>query len=159
MTHQSYLFSTGPLRTVRAVLGYQYDEREHHAGDDGLGHQWRPGDRDPVGFKEGRTIGHPDRPRLDQSQRRQVKARLVLRDHLGILEPRHLLPRPRVFRGARVSGNPTDSPWYSTPRGARKRRPIEVTLSNAALSKLERLSRKYAVARSRIVERLIMDSK
>lgn len=49
------------------------------------------------------------------------------------------------------------SVWYSTPKEKRKRKGIELTLSDAALEKLEELGKKYG-SRSEAVERLIMEA-
>lgn len=58
-----------------------------------------------------------------------------------------------------MSSNPKDSPWYSTPRNARKRRGVEVTLSDEARAKLDKLVKKSKTSRSAVVEALIMEAK
>jgi hypothetical protein len=55
-----------------------------------------------------------------------------------------------------MAGNPKDSEWYSTPRTVRKRKGIEVTLSDAAQERLERMAKARKVSRSVVVEDLIM---
>src|SRR5678816_486476 len=52
-----------------------------------------------------------------------------------------------------------DDPWYSTPRAMRKRRGIEITLSDDARARLEWLAAERGVALSRVVEDLIMEAK
>jgi predicted DNA-binding protein len=57
-----------------------------------------------------------------------------------------------------MSRNPKTSPWYSTPRTARTRRGVELTLSNEAHERLDRLAKVYG-GKSAAVERLIMEAK
>ncbi len=57
-----------------------------------------------------------------------------------------------------MTRNQKGSVWYSTPRDKRKRKGIELTLSDAALAKLDELGEKYG-SRSEAVERLIMEAK
>jgi len=56
-----------------------------------------------------------------------------------------------------MTGNPTDSEWYSTPRDKRKRKGVEVTLSPEARKKLNALAKGSTM--SAIVEALIMRAK
>jgi hypothetical protein len=53
-----------------------------------------------------------------------------------------------------MAGNPTASRWYSTPDAARRRRPIELTLSDEERRALDELAGEES--RSAIVGRLIM---
>ena len=52
--------------------------------------------------------------------------------------------------------NAKDSEWYSTPRAARTRKGIEVTLPDAALERLEKIATARGVSRSQVVEALVM---
>ena len=54
-----------------------------------------------------------------------------------------------------MPGNPKGSKWRSTPRVARKRKGIEVMLSDEARARLDLLA--SAGARSSFIERLILD--
>lgn len=58
-----------------------------------------------------------------------------------------------------MAGNPKDSKWYATPRTARARKGIEVTLSEAARDKLEELARGRGVSRSQVIEALVLAAK
>jgi hypothetical protein len=53
-----------------------------------------------------------------------------------------------------MSGNPKGSPWRNTPRTARKRRPIEITLSDEARGRLDQLAE--GSNRSRVIEWLLL---
>jgi len=55
-----------------------------------------------------------------------------------------------------MSSNPKASRWYSTPAEARKRRGVQVTLSDEARAKLLLLSVATGEPKSAIVERLIV---
>jgi hypothetical protein len=55
-----------------------------------------------------------------------------------------------------VSGNPKQSKWYATPRDARKRKKIEISLSDEAREKLDRLA--AGGHRSPVIERLILEA-
>ncbi len=55
-----------------------------------------------------------------------------------------------------MPANPKDSPWYSTPVGARKRKPIGVTLSPEAHDRLERMAKARKLSRSAVIEELVM---
>ena len=55
-----------------------------------------------------------------------------------------------------MPANPKDSPWYSTPVGARKRKPIGVTLSPEAHDRLERMAKSRKMSRSAVIEELVM---
>jgi hypothetical protein len=55
-----------------------------------------------------------------------------------------------------MPGNPKDSEWYSTPRGKRVRKGIEVTLSDEARDRLERMAKARKVSRAAVIEALIM---
>jgi len=55
-----------------------------------------------------------------------------------------------------MSGNPKSSPWYSTPRTKRRRKGIEIMLSDEAAARLERLAKQRGVSRSAVVEALLM---
>lgn len=58
-------------------------------------------------------------------------------------------------RFARMSGNPRDSKWANGPaRSERKRKKIEITLSDAALEKLDVLAE--GRPRSHVIEELIL---
>jgi len=52
--------------------------------------------------------------------------------------------------------NPKESPWYSTPVSARKRKPIGITLSDEAQVRLEKMAKARKVSRSQVVEALVM---
>lgn len=52
--------------------------------------------------------------------------------------------------------NPKDSQWYSTPAGARKRKPFTITLSDEAKARLEKQARARGVSRSQVLEALVM---
>lgn len=54
-----------------------------------------------------------------------------------------------------MSGNPKESPWYSTPARDRKRPPIGLTLSPEALDRLERMAKARGLSRSQVVEQLV----
>ena len=58
-----------------------------------------------------------------------------------------------------MTGNPKASPWYSTPKAKRKRKGLEVTLSDEAREKLERLAARRGESMSRVVESLILEAK
>lgn len=64
-----------------------------------------------------------------------------------------------------MPGNPKDSPWRSTPRSKRKRKPLAITLSDDARLRLDALALKDAleneapVSLSGTIERLIMEAK
>ena len=55
-----------------------------------------------------------------------------------------------------MSEGPKDNKWYVTPNAARKRKKIQVTLSDEAREKLERLSK--GGFQSHVVECLILDA-
>jgi hypothetical protein len=59
---------------------------------------------------------------------------------------------------AGMPANPKDSPWYSTPVGARKRKPIGVTLSPEAHDRLERMAKARKLSRSAVIEELVMST-
>ncbi len=54
-------------------------------------------------------------------------------------------------------GNPTTSKWYATPEANRVRKSIELSLSDEARAKLERLGARYG-SRSAAVEKLILEA-
>lgn len=54
--------------------------------------------------------------------------------------------------------NAKDSEWYSTPRTARKRKGIEVTLSDDALGRLEKMAKARGVSRSQVIDELVMSA-
>ncbi|MEJ7728246.1 MAG: ribbon-helix-helix domain-containing protein [Polyangiaceae bacterium] len=58
-----------------------------------------------------------------------------------------------------MPGNPKDSEWYSTPRAARKRRGIELTLPPECIERLDRLAKAAGKSRSEVVEALIRSTK
>lgn len=60
-----------------------------------------------------------------------------------------------------MGGNPPDSKWhgYSTPRGERTRRGIELTLPDESRTKLEAMAKRLKLSRSEVVEMLIRESK
>lgn len=51
-----------------------------------------------------------------------------------------------------MAGNPKTSPWRSTPREQRKRKPLNVSLPDDALALLDELAEDEQRARSQIVE-------
>jgi hypothetical protein len=53
-------------------------------------------------------------------------------------------------------GNPVDSPWYSTPKDARNRKPIGITLSDEGRAALDALAEERGESRSAIVESLVL---
>ena len=54
-----------------------------------------------------------------------------------------------------MTGNPKGSKWRSTPNSARKRKRLEVTLSEEALECLEEFASDIGVSRSAAVEYLV----
>ena len=58
-----------------------------------------------------------------------------------------------------MAGNPKDSEWYSTPQEARTRKVVNVTLSDEARARLERMAKARKTSRSAVVENLIMEAK
>ncbi len=58
-----------------------------------------------------------------------------------------------------MTGNPRTSSWYSTPKAKRKRKGVELTLSDEARAKLKRLARKRGTSMSGVVEELILEAK
>ncbi len=56
-----------------------------------------------------------------------------------------------------MSGNPKKSPWYSTPKAKRVRKGIELTITDEAREKLDRLADRYG-SRSAAVEKLILEA-
>ncbi len=58
-----------------------------------------------------------------------------------------------------MTGNPKASAWYSTPNAKRRRKGVEVTLSDEARAKLKRLARKRGTSMSGVVEALILEAK
>ena len=54
-----------------------------------------------------------------------------------------------------MTGNPRSSPWRNTPRAKRRRRPIEITLSDEARAALDALAPHGR--RSELVERLVLE--
>ncbi len=58
-----------------------------------------------------------------------------------------------------MPGNPTDSPWYSTPSAARKRKPVVLTLSDEARERLAKLAAAQDTSMSALVEHLILGAK
>lgn len=52
--------------------------------------------------------------------------------------------------------NQKDSPWYSTPAGARKRKPFTITMSEEAKERLEKQAKARKCSRSQVVEALVM---
>jgi hypothetical protein len=63
--------------------------------------------------------------------------------------------RKRALGGG-LSGTRPDSPHYSTPRRRRKRRGIQLTLSDKAMRVLILLARREKKSRSKIVEDLLL---
>ena len=51
-----------------------------------------------------------------------------------------------------MAGNPKTSPWRSTPREQRKRKPINVSLSDESLALLDELAEEEERARSQVIE-------
>ena len=49
-----------------------------------------------------------------------------------------------------------DTQWYSTPKAARKRKPIGITLSDEAQERLEKQAKARGVSRSQVIEALVM---
>lgn len=58
---------------------------------------------------------------------------------------------------ARRKGNPTASPWYSTPNDARGRKRIELTLAPEELDALDVLAEAGAASKSAVVGALIRE--
>jgi DNA-binding TFAR19-related protein (PDSD5 family) len=58
----------------------------------------------------------------------------------------------------RMPGNPKKSEWYSTPVAARKRKPMQVTLSDEAQERLEKIVKARKSTKSAVVESLILDA-
>jgi predicted transcriptional regulator len=58
-----------------------------------------------------------------------------------------------------MAGNPKTSAWYSTPQAKRKRKGLEVTLSDEAREKLDALAAAWSMPRSQVVEALVMAAK
>ena len=52
--------------------------------------------------------------------------------------------------------NAKDSPWYSTPASARKRKPFTITLSEEAKERLEKQAKARGIPRSQVLEELVM---
>lgn len=55
-----------------------------------------------------------------------------------------------------MGGNPKDSPWRSTPRAARKRKGVELMLSDEARIRLDQMAFERGVSRSALVEEMIL---
>ncbi len=53
-------------------------------------------------------------------------------------------------------GNPVDSPWYSTPKAERNRKPIGITLSDEGRAALDELAEEKGESRSQVVEALVL---
>lgn len=49
-----------------------------------------------------------------------------------------------------------ETKWYSTPRAARKRKPIGITLSDEAQERLEKQAKARGISRSQVVEELVL---
>ena len=56
----------------------------------------------------------------------------------------------------RMTGNPKGSDWYSTPRTERKRKGMQLTLSDEAVERLEKLAERRKTSKSKVVEELVM---
>ena len=56
----------------------------------------------------------------------------------------------------RMPSNPKESKWYSTPKAARQRKPIGITLSDEARDRLDRMAKARKLSRSEIIEEMIM---
>lgn len=48
----------------------------------------------------------------------------------------------------RMTGNPKGSDWYSTPRTERKRKGMQLTLSDEAVERLEKLAERRKMSKS-----------
>ena len=57
-----------------------------------------------------------------------------------------------------MSGNPKDSPWYSTPRHMRRRKPLGLTLPEDVLERLDAIARVRGVSRSEVIADLVRDA-
>lgn len=57
-----------------------------------------------------------------------------------------------------MPGNPKDSEWYSTPRSARRRKGIELTLPDDVVERLEKIAKARGISRSEAVGRMIRDT-
>jgi hypothetical protein len=57
-----------------------------------------------------------------------------------------------------MAGNPKDSEWYSLSQDERGHKKVGFTLSDAARAKLAALSKRWRLAKSAVLERLIMDA-
>ncbi len=55
-----------------------------------------------------------------------------------------------------MTGNSKDSEWYVTSQENRTRKKVQLTLSDEARDKLERLSKRLRTTKSAIVEDLIL---
>lgn len=52
--------------------------------------------------------------------------------------------------------NHKESQWYSTPAGARKRKPFTITMSEEAKERLDKMAKARGVSRSQVLEALVM---
>lgn len=55
-----------------------------------------------------------------------------------------------------MTGRP-DSKWYSTPRAKRRRKGVEIMLSDEAREALDTMAERYGLTRSGMVEQLVLD--
>ena len=51
-----------------------------------------------------------------------------------------------------------ESEWFSTPEDRRRRKSIELTLSEATLDRLEKMSRARKVSRSVVIDELVTEA-
>jgi hypothetical protein len=56
------------------------------------------------------------------------------------------------------TGNPVTSPWYSTPREARKRPVLTLSVDPATPEALERLGAAWGLSKSAVVDRLATEA-
>lgn len=57
-----------------------------------------------------------------------------------------------------MSGNPKDSPWYSTAKSLRRRKPLGLTLPEDVLERLDRMTKVRGVSRSEIIAELVREA-
>jgi len=58
----------------------------------------------------------------------------------------------------RMPSNPKESKWYATPKEARNRKPIGITLSDEARDRLDRMAKARKQSRSAVIEEMIMST-
>ncbi len=58
-----------------------------------------------------------------------------------------------------MTGNPKTSKWYAVPRAERKKKKLEITLSDEARAKLEAMAARRKISRSMVIQLLILGEK